>query len=70
MNYGRHINLLRADDVQRAFAGAGLEAEMHVVDRLTPQMSLHAHWAENYAPEILAIRTALFVGPALDGGAG
>lgn len=72
LKYGRHINLLRADDVARAFAAAGLDAEMRVVDRPGPSSGapLHAYWSENYGRDVLAIRTALFVGPSREGEAG
>jgi hypothetical protein len=64
LRYGGHINLLRAPDVGRAFAGAGIDAHMVVVDRpveLAEAVAMHGYWRERYTLDEVSIRTALFV---------
>lgn len=64
--YGRHINLQRPPDIARAFATAGINAEMVVVDSrptLLDPLTIDPWWSNRYDRAVLAVRTALFVNP-------
>ena len=68
--YGNHINLWRPSDVRAAFAAAGIEAEMTIVDQPHEKVAgvdVHTHWKDRYCTEELAVRTALFCEP-INGG--
>ncbi len=68
--YGDHINLWRPSDVRAAFAAAGIEAEMAIVDQplgKVADVDVHTHWKDRYSTEELAVRTALFCEP-INGG--
>ena len=68
--YGDHINLWRPSDVRAAFAAAGIEAEMAIVDQPLGKVAdvvVHTHWKDRYSTEELAVRTALFCEP-INGG--
>ena len=68
--YGNHINLRRPSDLHAAFAAAGIEAEMTIVDQPHEKVAgvdVHAHWKDRYCTEELAVRTALFCEPTNGG---
>ena len=68
--YGNHINLWRPSDVRAAFAAAGVEAEMTIVDQPHEKVAgvdVHTHWKDRYSTDELAVRTALFCEP-INGG--
>ena len=61
--FGRHINLMRPQEVLTAFAACGFEARLVPVDvrpEAVPEV-LHPWWRDRYARQELAIRTALVV---------
>ena len=61
--YGRHINLLRPQEVLAAFTENGFEARLIPVD-IRPEAvpeTPHSWWTVRYPKEELAIRTALIV---------
>jgi len=66
LKYGKHINLLRASDVQSMCEFAGLRLRMAVVDRPVEKVEaveLHPFWRDTYEMDDLAVRTALYFSP-------
>ncbi len=61
--YGRHINLMRPDEVLAAFTAAGFDAKLVPVDVRPDALpaDLDPWWRDRYSPEELAVRTALVV---------
>ena len=64
LKYGGHINLLRASEVYNFFSEVGVGMDVLPVDvslEKFESVTLHEYWRENFEPEDLAIRTALFI---------
>jgi len=62
--FGRHINLLRAPEIERAFVEGVMPTRMVIVDRRDDDPDIearHDYWRDRHSAEVLSIRTALFV---------
>lgn len=64
IRYGRHINLLRASEVEGLFSQLNFEYRMVIADQPFDRLAevpLHEYWRDKFTTEDLATRTALFV---------